>query len=165
MFLSAKTAERRDVIVGDVKLSKRSGQRVAIVLRVGARSRYGSDVGDERDLRLLQQVHEFREGPRRVADSEDGESHTPLCRSRDYIQANRLRKHRPPDLGTRELQVGLKPGQPLEIRAGDGCLEIEVVPTPVQLKKRGKGVVAIPDAKLPALTVEPVRETLRRVRR
>src|SRR5437870_2915349 len=72
MFPSAQTAERREVIVGDVKLSKRSRQRVAIVLRVGARSRYGSDVGDERDLRLLQQVHEFREGPCRVSDREDG---------------------------------------------------------------------------------------------
>jgi AbrB family looped-hinge helix DNA binding protein len=34
---------------------------------------------------------------------------------------------------------GLKPGQPLEVRAGDGRLEIEIAPTPRQLKKRGKG--------------------------
>ena len=86
MFPSAQTAERREVIVGDVKLSKRSRQRVAIVLRVGARSRYGSDVGDERDLRLLQQVHEFREGPCRVSDREDGESHTPPCRSLETLK-------------------------------------------------------------------------------
>ena len=61
--------------------------------------------------------------------------------------------------------LGLKAGQPLEIRAGDGRLEIEIAPTPVQLKKRGKGVVAVPHAELPALTAEQVRDTLERVRR
>ena len=61
--------------------------------------------------------------------------------------------------------LGLKPGQPLEIRAGDGRLEIEVASTPIQLKKRGKGVVAVPGAKLPPLTAGQVRETLERVRR
>jgi AbrB family looped-hinge helix DNA binding protein len=61
--------------------------------------------------------------------------------------------------------LGLKTGQPLEIRAGDGRLEIEFAPTPMQLKKRGKGVVAVPDAELPALTIDQVRETLERIRR
>jgi AbrB family looped-hinge helix DNA binding protein len=61
--------------------------------------------------------------------------------------------------------LGLKPGQPLEIRAGDGRLEIEIAATPVRLKKRGKGVVAVPDAGLPSLTAEQVRDTLDRVRR
>ena len=61
--------------------------------------------------------------------------------------------------------LGLKPGQPLEIRAGDGRLEIEIASTPIQLRKRGKGIVAVPDAELPALTAEMVRETLERVRR
>src|SRR2546428_10561332 len=61
--------------------------------------------------------------------------------------------------------LGLKPGQPLEIRAGDGRLEIEIASTPMQLKKRGKGLVAVPDAKLPPLTAEQVRDTLERVRR
>ena len=61
--------------------------------------------------------------------------------------------------------LGLKPGQPLEIRAGDGRLEIEIAPTPMQLKKRGKGVVAVPDVELPELTAEKVRETLERIRR
>ena len=63
------------------------------------------------------------------------------------------------------LALGLKPGQPLDIRAGDGRLEIEIAPTPMQLKKRGKGVVAVPDAELPALTAQQVRDTLERVRR
>src|SRR2546428_14192441 len=61
--------------------------------------------------------------------------------------------------------LGLRPGQPLEIRAGDGRLEIEIASTPMQLRKRGKGLVAVPDAKLPPLTAEQVRDTLERVRR
>ena len=61
--------------------------------------------------------------------------------------------------------LGLKPGQALEIRAGDGRLEIEVAPTPMQLRTMGKGVVAVPNVKLPALTGEQVRETLERTRR
>jgi AbrB family looped-hinge helix DNA binding protein len=61
--------------------------------------------------------------------------------------------------------LGLKPGQALEIRAGDGRLEIEIAPTPMRLKKRGKGVVAVPEASLPALTAEQVRDTLERLRR
>ena len=61
--------------------------------------------------------------------------------------------------------LGLKAGQSVEIRAGDGRLEIEIAPTPMRLKKRGKGVVAVPDARLPALTAEQVRDTLERVRR
>jgi AbrB family looped-hinge helix DNA binding protein len=61
--------------------------------------------------------------------------------------------------------LGLRPGQPLEIRAGDGGLEIEIASTPMGLKKRGKGVVAVPEVKLPPLTAEQVRDTLERVRR
>ena len=61
--------------------------------------------------------------------------------------------------------LGFEAGQLLEIRAGDDRLEIEVAPTPMHLKKRGKGVVAVPDRKLPALTADLVRETLERVRR
>ena len=61
--------------------------------------------------------------------------------------------------------LGLKPGQPLQIRAGDGRLEIEIAPIPMRLKKRGKGMVAVSDAELPALTAEQVRDTLERARR
>jgi AbrB family looped-hinge helix DNA binding protein len=61
--------------------------------------------------------------------------------------------------------LGLRPGQSLEIRPSDGGLEIEIAVTPMQLKKRGKGVVAVPAAVLPKLTAEEVRQTLERVRR
>jgi AbrB family looped-hinge helix DNA binding protein len=61
--------------------------------------------------------------------------------------------------------LGLKPGQALEIRAGDGRLEIVIAPTPMRLKKRGKGVVAVTETTLPPLTAEQVRDTLERVRR
>ena len=62
-------------------------------------------------------------------------------------------------------QLGLMPGQVLEIRASDGRLELEVAATPMSLRKRGKGVVAVPKAVLPPLTPDLVRETLERLRR
>ncbi|HEX4051152.1 MAG TPA: AbrB/MazE/SpoVT family DNA-binding domain-containing protein [Steroidobacteraceae bacterium] len=61
--------------------------------------------------------------------------------------------------------LDLKPGQALEIRAADGRLEIEAAATSLSLKKRGKGVVAVPETELPELTSEAVRETLERMRR
>jgi AbrB family looped-hinge helix DNA binding protein len=61
--------------------------------------------------------------------------------------------------------LGLRPGQSLEIHASDGGLEIEIEPTPMRLKKRGKNVVAIPETELPPLRAEDVRDTLDQVRR
>jgi len=61
--------------------------------------------------------------------------------------------------------LGLKPGQALEIRAGEGRLEIEVAATPMRLKASGAGVAAVPERRLPALTAEQVRDTLERTRR
>ena len=61
--------------------------------------------------------------------------------------------------------LGVRPRQALEVRAGDGRLEIEIAPTPMRLVRRGKRVVAVPRARMPALTAEEVRETLERVRR
>jgi AbrB family looped-hinge helix DNA binding protein len=63
------------------------------------------------------------------------------------------------------LALGLRAGQPLDIRVGDGRLEIEIAPTPVRLTRRGKGVVAVPESPLPSLTADQVRDTLERVRR
>ncbi len=61
--------------------------------------------------------------------------------------------------------LGLRPGQPLELRAAAGRLAIEIAPTRLRLKRRGKGVVAVPDADLPPLTAAEVRDALERVRR
>jgi AbrB family looped-hinge helix DNA binding protein len=61
--------------------------------------------------------------------------------------------------------LNIKPGQTLEIRAGDGRLEIEITATPMTLKRRGKGVVAVPKVGLPTLTADAVRETLEHIRR
>jgi len=61
--------------------------------------------------------------------------------------------------------LGLAPGQTLEITAANGRLEIAIAATPMALKKRGKGVVAVPDAPVPPLTSEQVRDTLERTRR
>lgn len=63
------------------------------------------------------------------------------------------------------LALGLHAGQTLEMRVGDGKIEIEIAATPMKLVRRGKGVVAVADAELPPLTAELVRETLERVRR
>jgi AbrB family looped-hinge helix DNA binding protein len=61
--------------------------------------------------------------------------------------------------------LNLKPGQVLEIRAGDGRLEIEVAATPMTLQRKGNAVVAIPEIELPTLTANAVRETPERIRR
>jgi AbrB family looped-hinge helix DNA binding protein len=59
----------------------------------------------------------------------------------------------------------LTPGQALEIRAGDGRLEIEIAATPMTLQKQGRDLVAVPEVGLPTLTADEVRDTLERVRR
>lgn len=61
--------------------------------------------------------------------------------------------------------LDLKTDQTVSIRTADGPSEIEIAPTPMRLKKRGEGIVAVPDEALPPLTAEQVRDTLERVRR
>jgi AbrB family looped-hinge helix DNA binding protein len=61
--------------------------------------------------------------------------------------------------------LGLSSGQVLEISAEDGRLEIEVADIPMTLKRRGKGVVAVPDIELPTLTSAQVRDVLEKTRR
>jgi AbrB family looped-hinge helix DNA binding protein len=62
-------------------------------------------------------------------------------------------------------ELGLRPGQLLDISAEDGRLEIGIAATPMALKRRGKGVVAVPDVPLPPLTSAQVREILDKTRR
>jgi AbrB family looped-hinge helix DNA binding protein len=61
--------------------------------------------------------------------------------------------------------LGLVEGQPLEIRAVDGQLEIAIEPTPMRLRRRGRAIVAVPSRPVPVLSAEEVRATLERVRR
>ena len=61
--------------------------------------------------------------------------------------------------------LGFHPGQVLEVRVGDGRLKVEIAATPMVLKRRGKGVIAVPGESLPPLTAELVRETMERIRR
>jgi len=68
----------------------------------------------------------------------------------------------PKDLRER---LGIRRGNPLEIRERDGRIEIEPAPTPMTLVRRRGGAVAVPGDKLPTLTDELVRETLERARR
>jgi AbrB family looped-hinge helix DNA binding protein len=63
--------------------------------------------------------------------------------------------------------AGLKPGIPLEVSWKDGCIEIEPAPLSVQLKKKGRLTVAVPQTEVGLLrssTVEQTREWLQQER-
>lgn len=62
-------------------------------------------------------------------------------------------------------ELGLRPGRELEIRAHDGALIIEPLPTQVKLVRRGRRMVAVPTVRLPALTQDEVRAALEGSRR
>ncbi len=61
--------------------------------------------------------------------------------------------------------LSLVPGQPLELEARDGALEVRVPDTPMRLEKGPRGVTAVPDEPLPVLTAEDVRSVLEQTRR
>lgn len=62
-------------------------------------------------------------------------------------------------------ELGLTPGQQLELTAADGRLEIEPVATPMRLERKGGRLAAVTEQQMPVLTSELVRETLEKVRR
>jgi AbrB family looped-hinge helix DNA binding protein len=62
-------------------------------------------------------------------------------------------------------QAQLKPGMPLEIRFREGCIEIEPAPLEIDLRRRGRLVVAVPRESVTPLTSEIVEESRRRLRR
>jgi len=63
-------------------------------------------------------------------------------------------------------ELGLRPGQELEISAVDGHLEIETPPAEMRLERNEAGfLVARSDHEIPPLTQELVREVLEQIRR
>jgi AbrB family looped-hinge helix DNA binding protein len=62
-------------------------------------------------------------------------------------------------------EAGLKPGIPLDIRWHDGRIEIEALPLPVTLAKKGRLLVAVPKKGILSLRAEVVERTRRSVRR
>jgi AbrB family looped-hinge helix DNA binding protein len=62
-------------------------------------------------------------------------------------------------------EMGVQPGQVLELQLRDGRLEIEIAPVGIRLKRGRHGPVAVPEQRLPPLTAELVRQTLERTRR
>jgi AbrB family looped-hinge helix DNA binding protein len=62
-------------------------------------------------------------------------------------------------------ELGVVPGQVLDLEVRDGRLEVEVAPVEMRLEKGVRGLVAVPLEQLPPLSTEMVREALERVRR
>jgi AbrB family looped-hinge helix DNA binding protein len=64
-------------------------------------------------------------------------------------------------------QARLEAGTPLEVRWQDGRIEIEPVPLPVRLVRKGRLVIAVPETaveQLASKTVEETRQALARDR-
>jgi len=62
-------------------------------------------------------------------------------------------------------EMGLQPGQILELEVTDGRLQVEIAPADVYLKRRRHGPVAVAHENMPTLTADMVRQTLERTRR
>jgi AbrB family looped-hinge helix DNA binding protein len=60
--------------------------------------------------------------------------------------------------------AGLRPGMPLEVRLGEGRIEITPAPLPVKLVRRGRLLVAVPHKNVAPLTEETVARTRQAVR-
>ena len=57
-------------------------------------------------------------------------------------------------------QAQLRPGAPLDIRVRDGVVELEPVPSPMRLVKRGRWTIAVPEKAGPRLAQEDVDAVL-----
>ena len=62
-------------------------------------------------------------------------------------------------------ELGLQPGQLLELEVCDGRLQVEIAPVDIRLKRGRNGPVAVAQGKIPTLTADLVRQTLERTRR
>lgn len=62
-------------------------------------------------------------------------------------------------------QLGLDAGTPLELLVREGRLELEPVPVPMRLVRRGKGLVATTDEPVGSLDADDVRSVTESLRR
>jgi AbrB family looped-hinge helix DNA binding protein len=62
-------------------------------------------------------------------------------------------------------ELHLEGGTALEIRVNNGRLEIEPLPTPMRLVRRGKGLVATTEKHLPPIDADDVRAVVESLRR
>jgi AbrB family looped-hinge helix DNA binding protein len=62
-------------------------------------------------------------------------------------------------------ELGVQPGQVVELEVRDGRLEVELLPVKMELQRGKHGLVAVSVEPLAPLSQEQVRETLERVRR
>src|SRR5579883_1218579 len=76
--LSAKAAERGHVFIANVEGCQSAGKRLLVELRIGARPRKRSDIGNQADLGACQQFHEQFETSVRMADREERRIHAAL---------------------------------------------------------------------------------------
>ena len=60
--------------------------------------------------------------------------------------------------------AGLRPGTEVQFRVQGGHVEIEPVPLPVTLKRRGSLVVAVPQTNQPAMRAADVDQTIAELR-
>jgi AbrB family looped-hinge helix DNA binding protein len=62
-------------------------------------------------------------------------------------------------------EMGMRPGQLLELEVRDGRLQVEIAAMDIRLERRRHGPVAVANENLPTLTADLVRQTLERTRR
>jgi bifunctional DNA-binding transcriptional regulator/antitoxin component of YhaV-PrlF toxin-antitoxin module len=62
-------------------------------------------------------------------------------------------------------ELGLQPGQELELEVSDGRLHVEIAPIDIRFERRRHGPVAVAAENMPTLTADMVRQTLEHSRR
>jgi len=62
-------------------------------------------------------------------------------------------------------ELGLRPGQALELEVTDGRLQVEIASIDIRLERHRHGPVAVPQEDIPTLTADLVRQTLEHTRR
>jgi two-component system sensor histidine kinase KdpD len=67
-----------DMVIADLELRERSGERVPIVLRIGARAWSPTDIHDQLNLGGSKQIHELGDRARRMSDREKPGLHAGL---------------------------------------------------------------------------------------